>query len=129
GSAGSAVKRTSVSSRKGRPASRQRRRVPRSGRPASKSARVWPASIQRQLPPLPLASTQIRTERMYQERLLACKSTHSHFSCYSPRHGTDQEEHQEPEQGEAGGAEATAGPPQQGLEARQARPITLQHLE
>ena len=51
----------------------QRRAVSRRGNPASNRARVAPASTHRQLPELPLPSTQMRTERMYQERLLGCK--------------------------------------------------------
>src|SRR5581483_2292310 len=43
--------------------------------------------------------------------------------CYTTAHAPDEKVDQEPQQGEEGGAEAEAGPPQQGSPPRNARPL------
>src|SRR4051812_8543208 len=127
-SACSWVRKTSVRSRTSRPFSRQRRAVSRKGSPASTRMRAAPASTHRELPPLPLARTHRRTERMYQHRLLARNPPGVCFRggralCYEPRHAAHEKVDQEPQQGEEAGAQAKAPAPQQGPAPRDAREV------
>src|SRR5258705_12255371 len=120
-SACSCVRKTSVRSRTSRPALLHLRAVSRSGRPASIRMRAAPASTQTELPPLPLARTHKRTERMYQHRSTACKRAQESAAscarralCYTARHAPHEKVHQEPEQGEAAGPEAEARAKEEG---------------
>src|ERR1051326_8372486 len=91
--------------------------------------RVAPSSPHRELPPLPLARTHRRTERVYQEGSPACNPPRflsgAPALCYTARHAAHEKVHQESQQGEEAGAEAQAPPPQQGPSPRDAREITL----
>src|SRR5438105_14561458 len=117
----------SVKLRRSSPASAQRRRVSRRERPASMRTRAPGASIQTQLPALPLDRTHRRTRSFPPARFAPFSRSDRRPTRAGPvlerRDAASEKEHQASQQGEAEGAEAPPAAPQEEPAEGDARPL------